>query len=93
VGRPGIVGSRAGEAFSPLFRLTGDEPIEPDPVIADGRRYTAVDDTAELALSLELRLTHSGLLQLRARLTNTAAAAYQLDGLLIAVPVPGRAQG
>src|SRR6476646_7963311 len=30
VGRPGIVGSRAGEAFSPLFRLTDEQPVAPD---------------------------------------------------------------
>src|SRR6478609_11043241 len=91
VGRPGVSGSSAGQAFSPLFRVLADHLIEPGPTVAAGRRYVATDPTAELGLTLEIQLTHSGLVQLRAALTNDGASTYQLDGLMLALPVPSRA--
>lgn len=39
VGRPGILGSIAGQAFSPQFRIIAEEPIESGRIVADGRRY------------------------------------------------------
>lgn len=91
VGRPGVTGSSAGQAFSPLFRVLTADLIEPGPTVATGRRYRAADPTAELGLTLDIQLTHSGLVQLRAALTNEGASTYQLDGLLLALPVPSRA--
>ncbi len=91
VGRPGVTGSRAGQAFSPMFQVLAEELIEPDATVAAGRRYRATDPTAELGLTLEIQLTHSGLVQLRAALTNDGASNYQLDGLVLALPVPSRA--
>ncbi len=91
VGRPGITGSVAGQAFSPLFRVTGATAIEPDAIVATGVRYLAGDPTAELTLAMDIRLTHSGLVQLRAAVTNDGESTYQLDGLVLALPVPSRA--
>jgi len=91
VGRPGITGSCAGQAFSPDFQPVAEKNVEPGPTVATGRRYRAADPTAELGLDLEIRLTHSGLVQLRSTLTNQGSSTYQLDGLVMALPVPTRA--
>ncbi|WP_420119891.1 alpha-galactosidase [Nakamurella sp.] len=91
VGRPGVTGSSAGQAFSPMFTVVAVEPVAADAVVAAGHRFRAADATAELALVLEIRLTHSGLLQTRAALTNEGSSTYQLDGLVMALPLPTRA--
>ena len=91
IGRPGISGSSSGQAFSPKFQVVAESPIGADAVVADGRRFRAIDPTAELALVLDVQLTHSGLVQLRTALTNEGSSTYQLDGLMMALPVPTRA--
>lgn len=91
VGRPGVAGSVAGQAFSPAFRILREEAVGPGPSVAAGRRFTAGDPTAELGITLDIQLTRSGLVQMRAALTNDGASGYQLDGLVLALPVPSRA--
>lgn len=91
VGRPGIAGSSNGQAFSPLFRLLVTDVVEPSETVATGFRYLAADPTAELDLALDVQLTHSGLVRLRAALINQGSSTYQLDGLVLALPVPTRA--
>ena len=91
IGRPGLLGSRDGAAFSALFVRTHVEDVEPDPLVAGGRRYWLTDDTAELALDLEIQLSRSGLVKMRAELTNTGRTVYQLDGLTLTLPLPSRA--
>ena len=48
----------------------------------------AVDDVARLRLLLLVELLPGGVLRSRARVTNLAATAYQLDDLVLAYPVP-----
>lgn len=91
IGRPGITGSRAGQAFSPAFTLTAQRAVPVDQVVAAGRRFDAVDAVAGLDLGLEIVLTHSGLVQMRATLANRGDGDYQLDGLVLTLPVPTRA--
>ncbi|GIG92347.1 alpha-galactosidase [Plantactinospora endophytica] len=91
-GRPGLSGHRAGRDWSPRFRRT-------DLRVRDGQDdtgativVTATDDAARLDLVLELELDPAGLLRLRAELANPPDAdPYQLDGLVLGLPVPPQA--
>lgn len=89
VGRPGIVGSRRGKAFSPLFALDGQDPIDASATVAAGYRYRLTDEQAQLGATVEIELAHSGLLRVRASLTNLHPEdRYGLEGLTVALPVP-----
>lgn len=100
-GRPGISGSRQGRDWSPTFLTTKLEldgastsPTSgsPEPnllTVGTGCvEVTAVDEVAGLELVLTIELAAGGLLRSRARLTNTASDAYQLDDVVLAYPVP-----
>jgi alpha-galactosidase len=90
IGAPGVIGSRGGRDFSPLFRLVGETAIDG---VAAGRRYTARDDVARLELCLDAELGRSGLLGLRATLRNVdPEAPYDLERLALALPVPAEAE-
>jgi len=92
VGRPGIVGSRSGAAFSPLPVLDGQDRIAPSSTVADGRRYRLSDQVAMLEVTVEVELASSGLLRLRGSLTNThPESEYSLDGFNLTLPVPAGA--
>ncbi len=89
-GTPGLLGSRAGEGLYPAFR-----PVSVDVLAQDGTdgapsalQYLAHDDEADLDLLIELDLTASGLLRLRATLTNRGGDGYAVDSLLLALPTP-----
>ncbi|WIX92088.1 alpha-galactosidase [Amycolatopsis sp. DG1A-15b] len=82
-GTPGIAGSRAGRAFSPLFTTTAVD------LTADGTLITAAQDTAAgLALELRVGLSPSGVVRLGATVTNTGGDDYALDALTLNLPVP-----
>ena len=90
MGAPGLQGHRAGgRSWSPLFgavaydTVSGDEPLS-------GGRLTArgTDPEAGLSLEIELQLTPAGLLRARAAVTNLHAGAYELERLVVALPVP-----
>lgn len=88
-GQPGLVGHRAGRAWSPAF-----EPRELDlSETTEGHRLVAraVDDAAGLTVLVELEMASSGLVRLRGRVVNDHADEYQLDGLHVTLPVPNRA--
>ena len=100
VGRPGLSGSRSGQAWSPRFTV--------DAVTLDGTRIPlgpgvtnagpstvevhAADPEAALDLGLTIELTPQGLVRLRARLTNQDAETYGLQDLVLALPVPAVAR-
>ncbi len=86
VGTPGLIGSRHGRDFSPHFTVT-DEAAP----TARSRVYSAVDDVARLALTIDVELESDGLLRLRAACTNTGADVYSLGGMVLALPVPSEA--
>ncbi len=79
-GRPGLVWSRGGRAFSPLFALHTCD------LTPGAARFSATDAT-ELELELEL----SGLLRVRHTLRNDGTEAYALHELACVLPVPNRA--
>ena len=116
-GRPGLNGSRAGQAWSPRFTMTriSVEASEKDAAehgtgeqdAADGTRasssagpeliltegparvvFFAEDTVAELALELEVELDASGIVRLRGTVRNTGADEFQVDELLLALPIP-----
>ncbi|MFC5056418.1 alpha-galactosidase [Saccharothrix xinjiangensis] len=84
-GLPGLRGHREGRDWSPLFTV--------DRVVEDGGSclVRAVDVEAGLALDLEVGLTAVGLVRLGATVRNIGDAAYTLDGLVLALPLPSRA--
>ena len=84
-GRPGLLGSRGGRGFSPLFGAPA--------VSQDGSSVVllAVDPVAGLALRTDVVLAPSGLLRIRHELTNTGPDPYELAGLRVALPLPARA--
>jgi alpha-galactosidase len=89
-GTPGVVGSRSGRDWSTRFGVT-NTAVSADEPAGGSVIYDAVDADAGLAVRLELVLTPSGLLRVRARLTNTGADGYELGGLSVALPVPSEA--
>ncbi|WP_020390473.1 alpha-galactosidase [Kribbella catacumbae] len=94
-GRAGLKGSRLGRSWSTSFRTTKVE-LNGRPVagFTEGGpgtlRIAAVDDEAALTLHLVIELLDSGLVRLRATLTNDGAD-FDLDELSLNVPVPSQA--
>ncbi len=95
-GRPGLAGSRLGRQWSPAFRLTA-VVVDGAPVrgyVSGGAatgEFRAVDDVAQLRLSMVVELRDTGLLRVRATVTNLAEEPYSVDGLTLALPVPADA--
>jgi alpha-galactosidase len=84
-GRPGLLGSRGGRDFSPLFGAAS--------IVEDGSavELVAADGAAGLSLRTSISLAPSGLLRIRHELTNTGTDPYELAGLRVALPLPARA--
>jgi alpha-galactosidase len=83
-GLPGLRGHRDGRAWSPLFEAHGVVAAQGgNDVVAE-----AADAAAGLALRLEIELTPSGLVRMRAAVRNTGETPYTLDGLVLCLPVP-----
>ena len=98
LGRPGLAGSRPdGSGWTPRL-ITRGLRVEGTP-LADAHAETGaaqveidLEDPEEgLAVLLELELLPTGLLRLRARLTNTGTDPYRLDELTLSLPVPATA--
>jgi alpha-galactosidase len=87
-GTPGISGSRAGRAFAPLFTVESVEVASPESGTGGSVAVRAVDLDTALALEMSVVLHPSGLVALRATLTNTGDDAYHLDALTLSLPVP-----
>jgi alpha-galactosidase len=96
VGRPGLSGSRSGRSWSTRFAVR-EASLDGTPIgsyTSAGRGRLAVaarDDEAELDLALVLELLPSGLLRCRAAVTNLGAEEFQVDDLVLALPVPAEA--
>ena len=100
VGRPGMSGSRAGRNWSTKFTtialridheqvFTGPGLIDAGPALVE---VDARDEVADLDLRIEIELLATGLLRLRTAVTNTGPEAFQVDDLVLALPVPARAR-
>ena len=98
LGRPGLLGSRAGRAWSiHLYAVehrideAGDATWPDGPFGAVRVVSTAADAAAGLTLTTELELLNSGVVRVRAIVCNLAAEPYEVAGLLPALAVPGTA--
>jgi alpha-galactosidase len=99
-GTPGLRGSRAGGAWSPRF-TTIEIEVDGVAVAAEGSLvlregasrvvFRAEDAVAELELGIEIEMDASGVLRLRGSVRNLDEDDYQLDELLLALPVPQEA--
>lgn len=83
MGAQGLLGHRAGSAFSPRLVVTAVQRTDDTAVTID-----TADDAAGIAVRLHLGLTPAGLLTAQATLTNLGTDAYQLDALTIYLPFP-----
>ncbi|MGI5149620.1 alpha-galactosidase [Plantactinospora sp. CA-294935] len=93
LGTPGLSGHRDGRDFSAQFTVTGVEFAETSDPVEHRLMVRAEDPYARLGLRIEIELTASGLLRLRAGLTNDdPERTYTLDGVVLALPVPARAR-
>ncbi|MFZ1411778.1 MAG: alpha-galactosidase [Micropruina sp.] len=96
VGRPGLSGSRNGRDWSPKFtttalRVNGAEAAPSALISLDGPaslQVEAVDQVAQLGLTISVELTAGGLVRAQAGVTNLSAESYHLDDLVLALPVP-----
>jgi alpha-galactosidase len=74
----------------------GPDETEAAPVLIDTGAarlvVEATDDTAQLAVRLEIELLPAGLVRTRAAVTNTGAGTYTVDELTVALPIPTRAR-
>jgi alpha-galactosidase len=103
VGRPGISGSHGGRDWSPKFTAT-EIRLDGSAVAAgiDGPTLIntaggsvavdAVDDVAQLRLTITLELSDGGLLRGRVELTNQSIDPYELIDCLLAFPLPQSAR-
>jgi alpha-galactosidase len=95
-GRPGLAGSRGGRQWSPAFRVTS--------VLVDGApvrgyadlgaasvEFGADDIEGQLRLRLVIELLATGLLRVRATVTNLAEEEYTVDGLTPTLSLPADA--
>jgi alpha-galactosidase len=84
-GRPGLLGSRGGRDFSPLFGAPTVSRSGTEVVLS------TVDTAASLSVRTVVSLAPSGLLRIRHALTNAGSDPYELSGLRVALPLPARA--
>ena len=85
IGRPGLVGSRAGRDWSVAFDRVEHE------VTGNAVRSTGHDHVGRLRVVVELELTPDGLLLLRAGVRNLGDEVYAVDRIDLAVPMPDSA--
>ena len=81
-GRPALEGHRAGgRAFSPALVTTGSRGLAPD-----GHEVTMSDESAGLALTVEIHLGQEGMLRVRSTIKNLGHDDYALQSLSTTLP-------
>lgn len=98
IGRPGLLGSRAGRAWSTAFDAVvhavsdaGSRDWPDGPAGAVQLTSTAEDGAARLTVTTQVQLMASGLLRVRASVTNHDSDVYEVRLLEPALPVPNEA--
>jgi len=92
MGFPGIAGHRQGQgSFADVREVNYEHTPAAKP--GDSQRLVArgVDVSGRLRVSIDIELLPSGLLRTRATVANDGETEYQLEGLDLALPIPGRA--
>jgi len=103
VGRPGLSGSRAGQAWSPKFtttevRVDGETvgATENQPAVINtglaSLTVEAVDEVAQLQLQITIELAAGGLVRARAGVINIGGDPYTINDCVIAFPIPQNAR-
>jgi alpha-galactosidase len=91
-GLPGLSGHRDGRDWSPFFSIDDVTRVSDGDGTGGALATAARDSAASLAVRIEIEMTPSGLVRLRAALRNEHAEDdYTLDGLVAALPVPMQA--
>lgn len=92
LGFPGIAGHRDGQgSFSDVCDVSYDYTPEVTPGVPQRLIARGLDASGLVRVTLEIELLPSGLLRTRATLRNDGANEYRLEGLDLALPIPGRA--
>ncbi len=98
LGRPGLLGSRDGRAWSVAFDAVSHEVGEagteawPDgPAGAVRVRSVGTDGPGALEVATELEVLASGLVRVRGSVRNLGAEPYEVRHLEVALPVPAEA--
>ncbi|MHA7133422.1 alpha-galactosidase [Oerskovia turbata] len=89
LGRPGIVGDRAGAHWAPRFEI--DDVVVERATDAERVRVTSSDAAYALSLGVEIELLASGLVRVRAEVGNTGDSPYEVRSLDLGLPVPATA--
>ena len=96
LGRPGLLGHRAGRDWSPAFRAVQHRVLSRADA-ADGGlggivlESEGTDTVGHLAVRTELELLPSGVMRVRAAVRNTGTEPFELTHLEPAIPVPAQA--
>ena len=91
LGLPGLRGHRDGRDWSPLLAST-EVDVTSAGTLGGSVVVKASDPVALVSLTCEIRLEVSGLLRVRATVTNDDAhSTFTVDGLVAALPVPAEA--
>ncbi|MGX5696279.1 alpha-galactosidase [Agromyces soli] len=93
MGPPGLSGHRADgtDAFPDFVRVRTVHERLGSATVAERLISTATDASERLAVRLELELMASGLVRTAAVVRNDGDSGYAIEGLDLALPVPGRA--
>ena len=93
-GRAGLVGHRSdGSAWAPRFGLADLRLRVEHDASAGSLRVSSSDPVAGLELQTDMVLDpDTGMLRLSSTLTNSSKRTYDLDGLTLTLPLPGRAR-
>jgi len=89
IGRPGLVGTRGGQAWALTFTAVDHQVTEAlDRALV---RSVAVDEPTGVEVTTEIELEDTGLVRIRAAVRNLADTAYEVTLLEPALPVPAEA--
>lgn len=87
LGRPGLTGSRGGRSFAPQFSTAVHE-VADLPLGGSRLVSTSIDTETRIEVGTQIELHPSGLLRVRATVTNRDSSTYVVDTLTPVLPVP-----
>lgn len=88
LGTPGLIGSRDGLGTFSALHIVDVRIGEDDDANAVNLEIDSYDSEADLLITVVLELTDQGVLRVRAKLTNDGEDGYEVQSLMLALPVP-----